>query len=133
MIDPCVGKNCGPGVCTRKSNATYEPVCSCPINRKGDSCEISKGMFKENIFFLKMLGFSDLCRESPRCGGGYCKPNYGTPRGYTCVCEGGVVKTDPCPFSNSIFILRDRFYFIPPSIYSLSNQRLWLTRCLCRN
>jgi hypothetical protein len=60
LKDPCVGKNCGPGVCTRKSNATYEPVCSCPIDRKGDSCEISKGMFKKkfkkkNSWFFRCL------------------------------------------------------------------------------
>lgn len=43
----------------------------------------------------------DLCREAPRCGGGYCKPNYGATRGYSCVCEGGVVKAEPCAFSKS--------------------------------
>jgi len=75
-------KNCGPGVCTRKSNATYEPICSCPVHRLGDSCELPR----------------DLCRERARCGGGYCKPNYAANRGYSCVCEGGAVKTEPCPF-----------------------------------
>jgi hypothetical protein len=50
--------------------------------------------------------YLDLCRESPRCGGGYCKPNYGLPRGYQCICEGGVVRNEPCPFSRSkIFFL----------------------------
>ena len=43
----------------------------------------------------------DLCREAPRCGGGYCKPNYGSPRGYSCVCEGGVAQGQPCAFSKS--------------------------------
>lgn len=83
--DPCVNKSCGPGVCTKKSNATYEAICSCPLDRKGDSCEFPR----------------DPCRETPRCGGGYCKPNYGAARGYTCICEGGVVRPDPCPFSKT--------------------------------
>ncbi|CAF4371546.1 unnamed protein product, partial [Rotaria sordida] len=40
-----------------------------------------------------------VCREAPRCGGGYCKPNYQSTRGYICICEGGAVKNEPCPFS----------------------------------
>jgi Notch-like protein len=83
--DPCLNKTCGTGVCTRKSNATYEAICSCPVDRKGDSCELPR----------------DLCREAPRCGGGYCKPNYASARGYSCVCEGGVVKNEPCAFSTT--------------------------------
>ncbi|CAF1017693.1 unnamed protein product [Adineta ricciae] len=83
--NPCLGKNCGPGVCTEKKNSTYEAVCACPVHRKGDSCELP----------------NDKCREAPRCGGGYCKPNYASARGYSCVCEGGIVKVEPCPFSKS--------------------------------
>ncbi len=118
-LDPCVNKNCGPGVCTRRANASYEAVCSCPVNRQGDACEIPRGkdwsiVSKENWNKLFLI---DPCREAPRCGGGYCKPNYATSRGYSCVCEGGVVKPDPCPFSQSkIFLI----LLITPFTYSIS-------------
>jgi len=81
--DPCINKTCGPGVCSKAANATNQAICLCPVTRKGDRCENP----------------TDVCRENPRCGGGYCKPNYTTARGFVCVCENGVVKTDPCPFS----------------------------------
>ncbi|CAF0800802.1 unnamed protein product [Rotaria sordida] len=81
--DPCLNKTCGPGVCTKHPNATYEAICSCPPERTGESCEKSR----------------DVCREAPRCGGGYCKPNYQSTRGYICICEGGAIKNEPCPFS----------------------------------
>ena len=45
--------------------------------------------------------FADVCREKPPCGGGYCKTNYASTRGYSCVCEGGIVKSEPCAFSQS--------------------------------
>lgn len=80
--NPCLTRNCGVGVCTKKANANNEAVCSCPVSRKGEFCELPR----------------DPCRESPRCGGGYCKPNYASTRGYTCVCEGPVSQADPCPF-----------------------------------
>ncbi|UJR16139.1 hypothetical protein I4U23_003050 [Adineta vaga] len=86
--NPCLNKTCAPGVCTQKKNATYQAICSCPVYRKGDSCELP----------------NDICRQTPPCGGGYCKPNYASVRGYSCVCEGGVVKTEPCPFSKTCAI-----------------------------
>jgi len=54
------------------------------------------------LFFV--FFYLDVCRESPHCGGGYCKPNYNAIRGYSCVCQGGVIKTEPCPFSKSKFL-----------------------------
>ncbi|CAF1083657.1 unnamed protein product [Adineta steineri] len=83
--DPCRNKKCEPGVCTKKFNSTYEAICSCPVYRKGDSCELPR----------------DICRETPPCGGGYCVPNYASTRGYSCVCEANVVKNEPCPFSKT--------------------------------
>ncbi|CAF2185083.1 unnamed protein product [Rotaria magnacalcarata] len=83
--DPCRNKTCNSGACTKKANTTYEAICSCPPERQGESCEKPR----------------DVCREGARCGGGYCKPNYSSPRGYTCVCEGNVVKNEPCPFTRN--------------------------------
>ncbi len=64
--------------------------------------------------------YLDVCREGPRCGGGYCIPNYSVTRGYSCVCEGGVVKSEPCPFSKSKFFI-SFFYEIFIFIFRLSN------------
>jgi len=72
-------------MCTPKKNSTYEAGCSCPVDRKGDSCELPR----------------DPCREAPRCGGGYCKTNHESNRGYLCICEGGIIKNEPCPFSRT--------------------------------
>ncbi|CAF4059755.1 unnamed protein product, partial [Rotaria sp. Silwood2] len=83
--DPCRNKSCGVGVCTKNPNTTYEAICSCPPDRTGESCEKPR----------------DLCREAPRCGGGYCRPDYQAARGYVCVCAGGSVRNDPCPFSTT--------------------------------
>lgn len=49
FLDPCLNTSCGVGVCTRKANASYEAVCSCPVSRKGVFCELPRGMFI-NIF-----------------------------------------------------------------------------------
>jgi len=127
-LDPCLNKNCGAGVCTRKSNATYEAICSCPVNRLGDSCELSRGRLINTLerLYSNELFILDLCRVAPRCGGGYCKPNYASARGYSCVCEGGVIKPDPCPFSKSnFFSILSSCHLIVRFLFSMSNQRLW--------
>lgn len=84
--DPCNKISCGAGVCARRTtNTSIEAYCTCPVTRTGPLCELP----------------TDKCRQAPRCGGGYCKTDYSNPRGYHCVCEGNVVRTDPCPFGTN--------------------------------
>ena len=52
---------------------------------------------------------SDVCRESSRCGGGYCILDINFPRGYGCICENGRIQAEPCPFSKSNEELKLKF------------------------
>jgi hypothetical protein len=58
-LDPCLNRTCGPGVCTKKANTTFDTICSCPLNRKGDSCELPKGIFI-NVIDNRLKNFVNI-------------------------------------------------------------------------
>ena len=64
-LGPCVNKSCGPGVCTPKKNSTFEAVCSCPVYRKGDSCELPNGLFTSRSRGMGWSWFLSLFRYLP--------------------------------------------------------------------
>lgn len=44
-LDPCYNVSCNTGSCVKNPNATYETMCSCPVDRFGEKCEKPRGIF----------------------------------------------------------------------------------------